>query len=145
LLHETDAGEEEANFDVYKNLTNGVILRAADLPPPTGVQSCSTTIFSDDNCNYRPGISYMYEMDVSEVQPLFSFSNNNFAPKSILMAEQTDIKLFSQARFGGQHFDARNTFQVEEDRDNCICMKLTNQQGDPYRIESFNFTNNFAN
>lgn len=144
--HVTDAGEENAQVGEYKNLTNGVILRAAeDVPPPTSDPSCKTTIFSSDHCNlnYIANHDEKYEMGASETRPLFT-QEEGFVPRSILMAEKTQIFLYSQPRLLGDNFEARNTFQIEEGKDQCVCMTLTDQDGEAFAIESFSFINHQA-
>ena len=60
------------------------------------------------------------------------------------MAESSDIFLYSQQRMQGPFFEARNTFQVEEGKDHCVCMKLTDQDGDAFHVESFSYINHSA-
>ena len=144
--YETAAGEDEPNVTTYKNLTNGVILRAAeDVPPPTNEPSCTSTIFSSNHCNldFIDDIDEKYELRGSEVNPLF-YESEDFVARSVLMAESSDIFLYSQLRLEGPFFEARNTFQVEEGKDNCVCMKLTNQDGDNFHVSSFSYINRRA-
>ena len=66
-------------------------------------------------------------------------------PRSILMAEKTAIKLYSEERFQGDYFEAQNHFAVEEGQKNCVCVKLTDQDGHAFPIHSFSYENHNNN
>ena len=138
----SEAGEEDAQVIEYKNLTNGVILRAAETPvPPQGQPSCTTTLFTSDHCNQDGG---KYELGGASAEEAFFYATE-FMPRSILMSEKTAIKLYSEERFEGDYFEAQNHFAVEEGHDHCICMKLTDQDGSAFHIESFRYNNHQSN
>jgi len=71
------------------NITNGVIIRGGKQQPPQGTPSCTTTLFSNDNCSANYGdnaTDQQYPIPFSLDMPVID-SIVRFAPKSILVQE----------------------------------------------------------
>lgn len=135
----TEYGEEDDGPLSYMNIINGVILRGDDSSPPQNSRSCQTTMFSNDNChsNYSNGSDKKYEISTGETP--FINQGAGFAPRSVLLSELSEIKLYSQSRLQGSFFDARNTFQPVAGEDHCVCVKLTDNDGSAFDIKSYNY------
>merc|ERR1719507_423891 len=121
------------------NMISGVILRGDGRSPPWNSRSCQTTMFSNDNChsNYSSGSDKKYELSTGETP--FIGQAAGFAPRSVLLSELSEIKLYSQSRLAGNFFDARNTFQPVTGEDHCVCVKLTDNDGSAFDIKSYNY------
>lgn len=145
-LHQSGFGDEDAGEDPqlpYKNLANSVILRSNPDPeiPPLQNESCITTLYTNDGCegNFFLGIDEKFEMVDDQTIGIVA-STVDFAPRSILMTEQSELKLYSQMRFGGGFMRTENMFYYDEEVDHCVCVKLTNDIGDTYPINSLKYT-----
>ena len=105
-LHQSDFGDEDAGVDPqlpYKNLANAVILRPKPNDEPVlKNDSCITTLYTNDGCesNHIYGVDEKYQMTDDQVIGVVS-NTVEFAPRSVLMTEQSEIKLYSEARFAG--------------------------------------------
>jgi len=144
-LHQSGYGDEDTGVNpqlTYKNLANAVVLRADPNPtPPPQNDSCITTLYTNDGCgsNYIEGVDEKFSM-VSDQSIGILASTVDFAPKSVLMTEQSELKLYSQIRFGGGFMRTENMFYYDEEVDHCVCVKLTNDSGDTYPISSLMYT-----
>lgn len=144
-LHQSDFGDKDAGVDPqlpYKNLANAVILRPKPADEPVlKNDSCITTLYTNDGCesNHFYGVDEKYQMTDDQV---IGFVSNTveFAPRSVLMTEQSELKLYSEARFAGGFMRAENMFYYDEEVDHCVCVKLTNDNGDAYPINSLKYT-----
>ena len=63
-----------------------------------------------------------------------------FTPKSVLMTEQSELKLYAGIRHTGGFMRAENMYYYDEEINNCICVKLTDHVGETYPIQSLKYT-----
>jgi hypothetical protein len=144
-LYQSGFGDEDTGVDpqlTYKNLANGVVLRGDNNPtPPPQNDSCITTLYTNDGCesNYVDGVEDKFTM-VDDQSIGIVASTVEFAPKSVLMTEQSELKLYSEIRFNGGFMRTENMFYYDEEVDHCVCVKLTNENGDTYPINSLKYT-----
>jgi len=147
-LYQSTYGEQDDGVDpqlVYKNLANAVVLKKNPSPPtpPPQNDSCVTTLYTNDGCegNYFPESGDSKFAMVSDQAISIVQSTVEFAPRSILMTEQSELKLYSQVRFGGGFMRTENMFYYDEEVDHCVCVKLTNDIGDvDFPINSLMYT-----
>jgi len=117
-LYQSGYGESDDGVNPplsYKNLANAVILKGDPNPnPPPQNDSCITTLYTNDGCegNYNNNVDSKFEMVSDQAIGVVS-AGVGFAPRSVLMTEQSELKLYSQIRYGGGFMRTENMYYYD--------------------------------